>query len=239
MTDKTRTTDPSPPRRPGARTMAATLTLAVGAFALGLAAPAIAPASAQDAKAAGDGKTIQLTPEEIQEREGRKACKVAICAAFHVRKPGPDITCSVLKTWRKEQLEKVVAKAKLGWPWGAARCTADIKLPREGIIKAMTEAEHTLVLDNHTVKCELDRSGAEKYSVQFSLAPKVTFKQGKAVLAKLGWGKVDAPLLAKTALWSATATDNTLNVLQSTVIEDINDFVEKKCNEVKTEWAAK
>jgi hypothetical protein len=38
-------------------------------------------------------------------------------------------------------------------------------------------------------------------------------------------------------MWTATATDNTFNVLQSTVVEDINDFIGPKCDEVKDEWA--
>ena len=31
-------------------------------------------------------------------------------------------------------------------------------------------------------------------------------------------------MLAKSALWSATAADNTFGVLQSTVVEDINEW---------------
>ena len=31
--------------------------------------------------------TVVLTAEEIQEKEQRKACKVALCSAFHVKKP--------------------------------------------------------------------------------------------------------------------------------------------------------
>ena len=37
-------------------------------------------------------------------------------------------------------------------------------------------------------------------------------------------------------LWSATAADNTFGALQSTVVEDVNDFIGTKCLEVKDEW---
>ena len=77
----------------------------------------------------------------------------------------------------------------------------------------------------------------EPAEIKFSFAPKVQFEGGKAVKAQLNWGKIEAPTLIKTAMWTATATDNTFNVLQSTIVEDINDFVSNKCDEVKDEWS--
>ena len=41
--------------------------------------------------------------------------------------------------------------------------------------------------------------------------------------------------LAKSALWTASAMDNTFNVLEKTVVEEINDFVGPKCTEIKDE----
>jgi hypothetical protein len=37
--------------------------------------------------------------------------------------------------------------------------------------------------------------------------------------------------MAKSAVWSATAVDNTFNVLQRVVIEQINDFFGPSCDE--------
>jgi hypothetical protein len=67
----------------------------------------------------------------------------------------------------------------------------------------------------------------------------VTFENGKVVKAVLGWGKIEAPTLVKGAMWTATTTDNTFNVLQSTVVDDINTFVGPRCDEVKAEWSGK
>src|ERR671914_459763 len=90
----------------------------------------------------------KLTPEEKVERENRRACKVAICAAFHNRRPeGGDIACKVTKTWRKQQLERMASEAKMSWPWGRVRCVADIKLRREMLIKAMSEPKYEAALD--------------------------------------------------------------------------------------------
>jgi len=194
-----------------------------------------APAVAQKA---ANPTVEELTPEELAEREGRKACKVAICAAFHMKTAeGGDITCNVLKSWRKEQLQKMIERAKVSWPWGKVKCVADIRLKRADLIKAMTEASYIAELDKHQVNCEIEREKDGPAKISFAFTPKVTFAGGKATKAALNWGAIDAPALVKGAMWTATATDNTFNVLQSTVVEDINDFIGPKCDEVKGEWA--
>jgi hypothetical protein len=194
------------------------------------------PASAQATKPTETG-VENLTPAEHAEREGRKACKVEICSAFHLRKPeGPDIACNVLKSWRKEQLHKMIERAKVSWPWGAVKCVADIKLKRADLIKAMGDKSYVAQLDQHQVTCEIDREKEAPAKISFAFAPKVTFEGGKATKASLNWGTIDAPALVKGAMWTATATDNTFNVLQSTLVEDINQFIADKCLEVKDEW---
>ena len=40
-------------------------------------------------------------------------------------------------------------------------------------------------------------------------------------------------------MWTATAADNTINMLNGTLVEDINDFISKKCDEVKSDWEGK
>jgi len=179
----------------------------------------------------------ELTPEERLEREQRRACKVNICSAFHVRKPdGGDVACNVLKTWRKEQLSKMIERAKVSWPWGNVKCVADIRLERTHLIKAMTEDKYEAQFARHQVVCEVAREGEDKAEIKFEFSPKVAFEKGKAVKASLNWGKIEAPTLVKGAMWTATATDNTFNVLQGTIVEDINDFIGPKCDEVKDEW---
>lgn len=201
---------------------------------------AVAPANAQ-APAAGTAPKAEvvLTAEEIKEREARHSCKVALCGAFYAKAAASgDLTCDVLKTWRKEQLDKMMARGKLGWPWGNARCTTKLKFDRAKLQKAMSEQTFEASFDTHKITCELERE-KDVYAVNVDMTPKVTFKDGKAIKASLNWGKIDAPLLAKSALWSATAADNTFGFLQGTVVEDINDFLGTKCDEVKAEWQNK
>lgn len=209
------------------------LLLAVPAAALLALAPA--GAFAQDK---AQPKVEDLTPEEIAEREARKSCKVAICAAFHNHKPGSDVSCNVIKTWRKEHLVKMISKGGVSWPWGKVKCTADIKLKRDMLIQALTADKLEAKLDTHQVACEVEQDKGQS-DIKFEFTPQVTFEKGKATKTVLHWGKIEAPTLVKGAMWTATATDNTFNVLQSTVVEDINDFISNKCMEVKEDWQGK
>ena len=91
----------------------------------------VAAAGVATAHAADDAKVapLKLTPKEIAEKAARKSCKVKICSAFLLKQPGDDVTCNVIKSWRKEQLNKMVKKARVSWPWGAVECIADLNLP--------------------------------------------------------------------------------------------------------------
>ena len=61
----------------------------LGMTALAFAAAAIAGT----AQAADDAKVapLKLTPAEIAERAARKGCKIKICSAFLLRRPGEDV----------------------------------------------------------------------------------------------------------------------------------------------------
>lgn len=204
--------------------------LLLAGIASGPAQGADEPAKSADAVVA----PLKLTPEEVAERDARKGCKIKICSAFLLKQAGEDVACNVVKSWRKEQLDRMVKKARVSWPWGRVQCTADLKLPRDQMIKAMDEPAFDLVLEKHTVSCTVARD-KEPATINFSFAPKVKFKNGKAVKASLNWGKIEAPTLIKGAMWTATATDNTFNVLQSSLVKDINDFVGEKCPKIKDE----
>ncbi|MEZ5898146.1 MAG: hypothetical protein R3D51_01505 [Hyphomicrobiaceae bacterium] len=217
------------------------------AAAAGENAKAPAPAASEPAKTEAQGlegnlkdSEIVLTPEEKAEKEGRKACKVEICAAF--RNPsaaGSDISCDVLKSWRKDQLVKMVSRLKVTWPYGPVRCTSSIKLKRDELVKAVTEPKYSTKLDKHSVACTVERENDEPTQINFEFSPKIDFEKGKAVAAKMNWGKVEAPTLLKGAMWTATAADNTVNMLSSYLVTDINDFINNKCDEVKDEWSSR
>ncbi|MGE5266409.1 MAG: hypothetical protein ACM3L9_03495 [Deltaproteobacteria bacterium] len=177
-----------------------------------------------------------LTPEEIAEREGRRSCKAALCAAFRNPANGNNVACSIKKSFRKEQLQKIVSKAKVSWPWGRVVCSADLKADRSVLSKALTSEKLLVTFDPHKVACQIEHEGAAPSSITAETTPSITFENGKAVNAVMNWGKVEGPTLVKGLMWTATATDNTVNVLGSMVVDDMNDFVTAKCDEVKPDW---
>lgn len=198
-----------------------------------------AAASAQDAKP--DPAAAPETEQEKQERAGRRKCAASLCSTLHNKKPAEGlVTCNIQKTWRKEALTKVLSRAKVSWPWGDTRCTSELKFDRAMLVKAMQEPEFEAQFDTYDIRCQIDNAkDKDKYDVTAQVRPKVTFKQGKAVKANLNWGKIEAPTLAKSALWSITAADNTFGLLQSIAVDDVNEFITTKCMEVKDEWQDK
>ena len=223
-------------------------TMTAAWLVLGFSAAALVgwpdPASAQDTKAdantAAKAETkIEETEAEKAERAGRRACAAQMCATLHTGKPAEgNVACNVQKTWRKEALTKILSKGKVSWPWGDARCTADLKIDRALLAKVKAQPELEAQFDTYSINCNIDKD-ASKYDVTLQIHPKVTFKDGKAIKAAMNWGKLDAPVLAKTALWPITAADNTFGFLQSLVVEDINEFISTKCMEVKEAWQDK
>jgi hypothetical protein len=199
----------------------------------------------EPAKASKDVGTVlgdpdgPLTPEEKAEKEARQACKVDLCKAFHSKDTaGNDIACHVIKSWRKEQLVKLVGKLKVTWPYEGAHCFTDLSVKRGDLVKAMTEPKAEIEFVKHTVTCSIaGEKGPTDFS--FELTPKVTFENGKATKAQANWGKIEGPTLIKSALWTATAADNSVNILSSTIVGEVNDFISKRCDEVKDQWAAK
>jgi hypothetical protein len=202
--------------------------------------PAATEASKDDVKPSDNPPEAEMTPEEKAEREARKACKVEICSAFRNKKAeGKDISCPVIKSWRKEALTKLVSKLKVSWPYGKVHCMTDVKLKRADLVKAMSEDKVESTLDKHQVSCTVEREKETPAEIKFEFTPKVTFEKGKAAKAQINWGKVEGPTVIKGALWTATAADNAVNMLSGTLVEDINDFITKKCDEVKSEWDGK
>jgi hypothetical protein len=174
-----------------------------------------------------------LAERLVKESQAREACKKLICEAARLKNAeGEPLTCKVVKTWPAQDLRDKILKGKLEWSLGHAQCEAEVKLDRSLLAKVLTEPRLEMKVGKHKVSCNLEQEdGKEAYKLTFTIAPIVTFENGKAVKASLNWSEVDGTTLAKTALWSATAVDNTFNVLQGVVVEHINAFFGQKCDE--------
>jgi hypothetical protein len=180
----------------------------------------------------------ELTARIAKEKEDRKSCKAEICKAFAQPGDGPAITCTVTKTWLAAEIQAGFLGDKLTWPWGHAQCTAAIDLDRQAIAEAAQKPTATIKLKKHSIVCKLDQKepkAGTAYDLTLTIEPTVTFEKGKAVKAEMGWGKIEAPVLAKSAIWSATAVDGTFSVIANGVVKDINAFLTDKCKEVGIE----
>ena len=170
-----------------------------------------------------------------KEKEDRKACKIEICKAFAEPSGGPAIACGVTKTWLGSEIQAGFLGDKLTWPWGHAQCSAQIEIDRNAIAEAASKPSATIKLKKHDITCKLDHKDPKEgtaYDLKISIEPTVTFEGGKAVKADMGWGSIEAPILAKSAIWSATAVDANFAVISSGVVKEINSFFLDKCKEV-------
>lgn len=174
-----------------------------------------------------------LTARLIAESKARDACKRSICAVVRAKTPasGP-LACKVLKTWPAQDLTEKIFKGKMDWKWGHAQCEADVSIDSSLLARIASEPKLEGKIGRHKVSCNLEQAdGTSTHKVNFSIDPVVTFENGKATKAVLHWSEVDGSTMVKSALWSATAVDNTFNVLQGAVLEQINDFLGTRCDE--------
>jgi hypothetical protein len=201
---------------------------ALALVALGLAA--VAQAQEDPRKRTDIDKA--LGEQLYREQEARRACKISLCeAARATEAQGDNVACKVLKTWPDVDLRNRVLKGAMEWPFGHAQCEASIKIDRKMLAAARSEAKYEAKIGKHDVSCQLaTKDGKDKHTVTFTIDPVVTFEKGKATKAVLNWSNVGGSTLVKTAVWSATAVDNTFNVLQSAVLEQINDFLGPTCD---------
>jgi hypothetical protein len=215
--------------------LAALLGLLVASDA-SLAAPTSDPAPSTEAPA-NTTKRV-LTPEELAEKEARKACKQKICDIVATRDPsGKDVSCDIVKTWREDDIVKMLG-GKIGWPWGKALCQSRLEVKRKDLALAMSEPGYDMVMPAQKIRCTLaQKEGGEPYAIEVTLAPTAKFENGKATEASVNWGEATAPTFIYPLIYAGTGLDNSANVLGPEVVRMINEFTTKKCAEVKAEAA--
>ncbi len=184
-----------------------------------------------------DESKIVMTPQEKAEKESRKACKIRICSIFRSKKTsGERIQCPIVKTWREEAIKDTVTGGKIGWRWGGVHCTFDLDLSQGDLQKVVTESEYELKVPSHTIHCDVDRKKQGKvHKIAVSIAPVVKFKDGKAVEARMNWGKVEAPVLFKSLIWPGVKIDNATNIIGGKMVKMVNGFMTRKCDQVASE----
>jgi hypothetical protein len=209
------------------------MTLRFALFALSLLLIGAGPLTAAEDLGTQVTSKRALSPEETAQKQAREACKIEICDVLATREPhGPDIACDIGWTWHAEEILDAVS-GRIDWPWGKAVCRSELRLERASLAKAMSAPSYELAANPQTVHCALHQKGGEPHMVTIDLAPRVTFKNGKATEAKVNWGDVSAPSAIYPLLYAATGLDNSTNALGSELVRQINKFTRKDCAEVK------
>lgn len=218
-------------------------------LAIGLAGGVALCLAADLAAAAEEAAPSPALPPELEarlaaEKEARKQCKVDICQAFATRAAeGAPLACDVTKTFLAHDISQKILSGRIGWPWGNAQCTTRIELDRAAIVRLVSEPEATVKLKAHELRCVVERNKgpeakpSDSYVMKISIAPDVTFKNGRATDVHLNWSNIDAPLLAQGAIWSATTLDSAVNVMGGSAVTQINDFIYTRCKEGGVEVA--
>ena len=170
--------------------------------------------------------------EAKDEKDKLKACEVSLCQV--VTKKGPpsgDFTCQLSKTWAKDKIKEGSASGKVSWVFGDARCSVDLKLERAAMVGALGAGETTLQFPEHTVNCEIERE-KELTPVKLKLAPKIVFKDGRAVTAWVNLKDVDGPSTMKGLAFTVAKLEDGLGIFHKSLIKAINHQITEKCPKV-------
>ena len=81
--------------------------------------------------------------------------------------------------------------------WGHTQCEAEVKLDKALVAKIASEPKLEVKVGKHKVACNLEpEDGKESHKLAFAIDPLVTFENGKATKATLGWSDVDGSTAA-------------------------------------------
>jgi hypothetical protein len=167
--------------------------------------------------------------EAKNEKEQLDACEHEICTLLVKKDPaGSNLQCNIQKTWAGSKIKQGVEEKKLTWSLGDMRCGVQLDVKRQDMVDALTKPEYELKLAPHAVKCDVERE-KEVINVSVTIAPRIQFKDGKAVKAWMGVGEITAPTVVKGAIWTAAQLEDTFGVVHGDLIKEINRFVYERC----------
>jgi hypothetical protein len=125
--------------------------LAVPLMLLALNRGAIAAEDPATDSTGSEAKRV-LTPEELAEKDARKACKKKICDIIASRDPtGEDVSCDIVKTWREDDIVKMLG-GKISWRWGKAVCQSRLEVKRTDLALAMSAPDYDMVMPEQKVR---------------------------------------------------------------------------------------
>jgi len=162
------------------------------------------------------------------EEAAIKDCDRRLCTILLDKNPkGPDLKCALTKTWDRSKI-KEADTPQISWGFGDARCSADIDLSRETLVKAMTADRITVHVPRHTANCVVEQDGKPE-KITAVLAPKIEFHNGKAAKIWVRLKSVDGPTGIALTVKTAAQLADTLGLFHGQMIKGINRYVERHC----------
>lgn len=172
-------------------------------------------------------RSLKVAPGE---EDAIKACERSLCTMILEKTPaGRDLACDLQKTWAQSSLEGGKSKG-MSWGFGDARCNVDLSLSRDHVIAALTRPKHTIRVPAHDVNCVVIREGEER-PVNIRLAPKITFKRGKADKVWINLENIEGPADVRATVWAAAKLEDSLGVFHRPMIRSINRFIHRRCEQ--------
>lgn len=163
------------------------------------------------------------------EKARLKGCEKRLCAIILAREPeGDDLACDITKTWAEKSIKGGVERGTVSWSLGDAQCKVKISMKRAAIIAALTQPKYRLVVAPHKLNCRVEDDG-DITKVSLTIAPRVTFKNGRAVKGKFGLRDIKAPALIKGAIWTVNKLEKNFGLFEEDLLKEVNKFVHKKC----------
>jgi hypothetical protein len=177
--------------------------------------------------------------EPLQGEEATiKACDKRLCTLLTQKAPkGEDLKCALTKTWAKSKI-KEAESSKLTWGYGDARCTVDIELSRAAILEAMAADDKKFRVPPHTAHCVVESDGKLE-KVTATLAPRITFKDGKAEKVWINLKEVEGPTAIKATLYTAAELADRLGLFHKRMVRSVNRYIERHCPKEFPEMASK
>lgn len=181
---------------------------------------------------AGLGGAAAALEERKDEQDKLKACERSLCALVTKKSPAEgDFKCALSKTWARDKIKEGSATGRVSWVFGDARCSVDLKVPRSIMVEALVSPEATLQVPEHTVTCEIERD-KEITPVTLRFAPKLRFKDGKAVKVWVNLKQVDGPSTIKGLAMSVAKLEDGIGIFHKPLIKAINRQIAEKCPKV-------
>lgn len=203
------------------------LSLRAGLAAAGFAVVTVAPAVALE--------------EPKDERDNLKVCELRLCKVVTRKEPKTgDFSCPLSKTWARERLKEGSAEGKLTWGYGDARCSVALKLDNAKIVESVSAGSATLQFPEHTVECMIEHAAEkdkpkEAIPMKFTLAPKVTFKDGKAEKIWVNLRHSEGPKAMTALAYSVAKLEDKLGIFHTYLIKAVNHMIIEKCPRVVAE----